>query len=263
MNETGNRRSGNLDDLWAIVDGLPMYARVALDQAPPGAPSVVLVHGLGVSSRYMVPTALRLAPDYRVYAPDLPGFGKSIHPPRALDIAGQADALAAWMAAVGLERAVFLGNSVGCQAIAALAHRHPARLTRAILVGPAFDPAARSALTEIRRVLRDWPHEPLSLDWIVLRDYLAAGPLRIWQTFQFALRYPLAERLAGLAAPTLVVRGGEDPIVPQAWAERATTLLPDGRLVVVPGAGHAVNYDAPAPLVAAVRAFLGSLPCPA
>ncbi len=56
---------------------------------------VVLVHGLVVSSRYMVPTAERLAPHCRVFAPDLPGFGGSEKPPRVLDVAGLSDALSA------------------------------------------------------------------------------------------------------------------------------------------------------------------------
>jgi len=102
-----NKRA-KLDSMWARVDGRRMHARVSRCDEP-RAPNVVLVHGLGVSSHYMVPTALCLAPYCSVYAPDLPGFGKSAHPPRALDIPQMADALDRWMDAVGLRSAAFIG----------------------------------------------------------------------------------------------------------------------------------------------------------
>ena len=64
-----------------------MHARISEGPVPNGNPAVVLVHGLVVSSRYMVPTAELLAAHYRVYAPDLPGFGKSYKPPRVVNVA--------------------------------------------------------------------------------------------------------------------------------------------------------------------------------
>jgi 2-hydroxy-6-oxonona-2,4-dienedioate hydrolase len=96
---------------------------------------VVLVHGLIVSGRYMVPTAELLAAHYRVFVPDLPSFGKSEKPPRTLDVAGLSDSLAAWMGEVGLIRAALVGNPFGCQIIVELAVRHPERVERAVLQG--------------------------------------------------------------------------------------------------------------------------------
>jgi len=72
-----------------------MHARVSEGPTTEGSPTVVLVHGLVVSGRYMLPTLELLAPAFRVYSPDLPGFGKSEKPPRVLDVAGLSDALAA------------------------------------------------------------------------------------------------------------------------------------------------------------------------
>src|SRR4051812_16308430 len=97
-----------------------MHARVATRLAPAQAPRIVLVHGLGVSSRYMIPLAKRLAPFARVEAPDLPGFGLSDAPRATLDTAGLAGALEAWLAARGIEHATFVGNSYGCEIIARL-----------------------------------------------------------------------------------------------------------------------------------------------
>lgn len=61
-----------------------------------------MVHGLVVSSRYMVPTAIRLAPYYHIYVLDLPGFGKSDKPSHVLNITELSDFLVDWMQAIGL-----------------------------------------------------------------------------------------------------------------------------------------------------------------
>lgn len=251
-----NQPRGILGSRWDLVDGLPLHAVVSLNPGNTDCPPVVLVHGLVVSSRYMVPTALRLAPYCRVLAPDLPGFGKSAKPPHILDVPELADALAAWMQVVGLEKAALLGNSFGCQIVAEFAVRYPERIDRAILVGPTVDPRGRSALQQGIRWLLDAPREPMSLMSILVRDYLDAGLRRAFYTFRYALQDHIEEKLPRVQVPTLVVRGARDPIVPQRWAEEATRLLPRGRLAVIPGAAHTVNYGAPLELVRVARPFL-------
>jgi len=64
------------------------------------------------------------------------------------------------------------------------------------------------------------------------------------------------EHLPHVHIPTLVVRGSRDPIVPQEWAEKVNLLLPDSQLVVIEGAGHAVNFDAPDQLVPLIQSFI-------
>jgi pimeloyl-ACP methyl ester carboxylesterase len=73
-----NQRRGQIESKWTVVGGLPMHARVSVEPVPAGSPAIVLVHGLGVASRYMVPTAERLASVYRVYAPDLPDSARAV-----------------------------------------------------------------------------------------------------------------------------------------------------------------------------------------
>ena len=217
---------------------------------------MVLVHGLVVSSRYMVPTAERLAPYCRVFAPDLPGFGRSENPPRVLDVSGLSDALSAWMGEVGLERATLVGNSLGCQIIADLAVRYPGRVERTVLQGPTIDPLGRSVPRQVGRFLLDAPREPLSLFPIELLDLLSAGARRTWRTFRYALADRIEEKLPYMRVPTLVVCGSRDPIAPQRWAKEATELLPMGRLSVIPGAAHAANYGWAAEFARIIREFL-------
>ena len=237
-----------------VVGGVRMHARVSERAA--GGPPVVLVHGLVVSGRYMVPTLERLAPFYPVYAPDLPGFGASGKPARALDIGGLSDALAGWMRGVGLGSAALVGNSMGCQVIAALALRYPELVERVVLQGPTMDPRGRNATSQIWRLLLDTPRESPSLLPIEALDLLRAGVGPSWRTFRYALQDPVAEKLPGVRVPALVVGGSRDPISPQRWAEEVARLLPWGRLVVIPGAAHAANYSAPDEFVREIRPFL-------
>jgi 2-hydroxy-6-oxonona-2,4-dienedioate hydrolase len=248
--------TGKLKTTWTSVGGLRMHARVSEGSSSQGRPAVVLVHGLVVSGRYMVPAAERLAAHYRIYVPDLPGFGKSEKPSRALSVAELSGALEAWMREVGLGRVALVGNSFGCQIIADLAVRHPSRVERAVLQGPTMDPRARAALRQLGRLLLDTPREPPSLLPIELLDYLSAGTARAWRTLRYALEDRIEDNLPRAQMPTLIVRGERDPIAPQRWAEEAARLLPEGWLVVIPGAAHAVNYGAPSEFTRVVRAFL-------
>lgn len=245
-----------LKSIWTNVNGVSMHARLSDVPTPAGALTVVLVHGLSVSSGYMVPTAQRLAPYYRIYAPDLPGFGKSAKPAHVLTVPEQADILARWMEIMQLPAAVLLGNSMGCQIIVDFALRYPERITQAILVGPTMDPRGRTIHQEAFRLLLDMFVEPLSFWFVVGREYLAAGPRRTIQTLKNAFADRIEENLPRMPVPTLVVRGGRDPIVPQNWVEEVDRLLPRSQLEVVPGAAHAVNYNSPEKLVKLVRAFL-------
>ncbi len=114
-----------LHDRWTTVDGLRVFSRVSEAASAGDVPPIVHIHGFGISGRYMLPTATRLAADYPVHVPDLPGHGKSESPARLLGIAGLADALAGYLDAVDVSRAVLLGNSLGCLVAAEFAHRYP------------------------------------------------------------------------------------------------------------------------------------------
>jgi 2-hydroxy-6-oxonona-2,4-dienedioate hydrolase len=110
---TAREITENAESRWVSVRGMRIHARIWDRAAPAGAPSFVLVHGIGVASRDFVRLGARLAPHARAYAVDLPGFGESGKPPRPPGLRQQAETLAAWMDAVGLERATLLANTAG------------------------------------------------------------------------------------------------------------------------------------------------------
>ena len=245
-----------LQSRWDRVGGHTLHSRVSVTPLLHAAPPIVLVHGLGISSLYMVPTAIRLAPLHCVLAPDLPGFGRSSRPDEVLSISALADALAAWMKVLDLQRVVLVGNSLGCQIIADFATRHGHHIHAAVLAGPTMDRHGRTAGQQLGRWLVDWTQEPPSLAAAHLRDYARAGLRRVWKTFRYALHDAVEEKFPALSAPTLVVRGARDPIVPQRWAEEVTASLPAGELKVIPGAPHVVNYTTPLEFTRVIEEFL-------
>lgn len=242
---------------WVHVGGRQLHYRIPHERPTPDRPTIIMVHGLAVSSRYMLPTALQLASSYHVYVPDLPGYGKSEKPDRYQNLDEMADTLAEWMTALALPPAVLVGNSLGCQIIAHFAVRHPLRIQSAILLGPTMDVRARTARQEIGRWLVNSPFEPLSLYPIVLRDCLDIGFRRFVVTFRYGLQDSIEAYLPHMHIPTLVVRGSRDTVVPQRWAEHVTRMLPQGKLVVLPKAAHDVNYNSPVELSKVIHAFLG------
>lgn len=247
---------GYVGERWVTAGEHRIFTRVGLGTPPSERVPVVLVHGAVISSLYMIPTLARLAPEFPVFAPDLPGYGASSSPRRTLSVSELADALRLWMDAMGLKRAAMLGNSLGCQVIADLAARHPERVERLVLVGPTLEPDSRSAEEVVARLLMDIPRERLSQLPMHVLDHLRAGPLRVIGTMHVALADRIEANLARVTAPTLIVRGERDPIVSHEWAECLARLSRADRLLEIAAAPHALNYSAPDVLVSEIRRFL-------
>jgi 2-hydroxy-6-oxonona-2,4-dienedioate hydrolase len=244
-----------MQDLWIEVKGLRTFARISLHPAAGRLP-VVLVHGYGMSSRYMAPIAGLLAVEHTVYAPDLPGHGRSGNPQNPLAIPALAEHLRAWMDAAGIGRAAFLGNSMGCQVLAELAACHPGQVDRLILVAPTVEPSARTFRRQLPRFVKDAAAERFSLLLLGGREFSRMGLWRLYREMKAAFADRIEDKLPRIPAPSLVVRGERDAVVPQGWAEEVARGLRDGELRVIQGEGHALNYSAAGKLMAVIRPFL-------
>ncbi|WP_227440104.1 alpha/beta fold hydrolase [Methylobacterium sp. W2] len=247
---------GRLEARQIRVDGRTMHARVSLDAVPGDRIPVILVHGLGMSSRYMIPLAKHLAPHFEVYAPDLPGFGLSEMPRRTLTVRELADALAAFMTAIGVKRAAFVGNSLGCEVLVELALVHPQLVDRLVLQGPTPDPEARNLVRQVIGFLAIAPFERWSLAWVALSDYARAGIGRYILTLRSMVDNRIGEKALRVEQPTLVVWGTRDYIVPHAFVVSLASSLPRGRFAVIPGAAHGINYSHPEAFTAVLLPFL-------
>lgn len=241
---------------WAPVHGLRLHVRSR--PAPAGHPWVLL-HGLAVSHRYLMPTAAALtgAP---VYVPDLPGFGLSGRPRQVYDVARHCAAIAAWLDAAGVAGARVLGNSFGCQVAVELAVRRPDLVGALVLVGPTVDPAAPTAAGQVRRGLVDLAWEDPRQAGIVAADVRDAGVRRILATLRLSVRHRIDHRLPLVQAPVLFLRGEHDRIAPTPWIAQAAGLTPDSTTGVVPGAAHNAITTAGAVVARQALTFADRLP---
>src|SRR3989442_5593656 len=169
--DAGNARP--LRRVWTDTAAGRMHARVGGDGIS-GTP-VVLVHGMIISGRYMVPTAEELAPLCSVYAIDLPGYGDSVKPREILGLPELADALAAWMDAMRFPAAHLVANSFGCQVLAEFALRHARRVDRLVFQWPPVGPKARTVRHQLGRPLQNSSLETTGLGRFTLVDYVNAG----------------------------------------------------------------------------------------
>jgi pimeloyl-ACP methyl ester carboxylesterase len=237
---------------WTKVEplGIEMHARAWFGPRTDRSP-IVMVHGLGLSSRSTVPLGRRLAArGYDVLAPDMPGFGKSPKPAGAKQPAGpnvreQADQLLMWMDACGISRATLFGNSVGSQVVTDLAVRFPHRVDRLILKGPAPDPKYRNFPTQYARAMINMPYEAPSFNAVLQLEYSSGGMVRMVQHGIRTVDDRIETKLPHVQARTLVIRGENDKALSQEWAEEVARLLPDSRMAVIHGAAHNVQYTAP------------------
>jgi len=205
----------------------------------------VLLHGLVISSLYMIPLAECIAKTHEVHALDLPGFGRSEGPPDVLSIPQLADWVWAWMSEVGLEQAHVVGNSLGCEIAAHLAVKAPERVATLTLIGPTLDPDAFAVIKQTLRLLQDALHEPLRLWMNWAFDFCRAGVRRAIGTTRGMFLDHIEDQLPHITARTLVIRGGIDPTAPQSAALTMTQLLADGELLVIEGEPHCVHYTNP------------------
>ena len=255
-------QTGPLVGRWYETAHGRLFARVAAGGGSSASAPVLLVHGVIVSSRYLVPLAVELSRRFPVVVPDLPGSGLSERPASPPTLAGLADAAMACARAAGHDRVALVGNSFGAQVAVEAAIRHPARVERLVLLDPTTDPAARELTRQYVRWQRNAPDEHLSVVPVMARDVVDAGPRHAAHLLRLMLSDRIDAKLPLVRAPTLVVRGGRDRVVPAGWARAAAALLPHGRLTVLPGYAHMPHWSGPLALAPVLGDFLAGATSP-
>jgi pimeloyl-ACP methyl ester carboxylesterase len=226
------------------------------------APVMMHLHGFGLSGRYLVPTAERLAGEFHTLVPDLPGFGRSGRALQPLDVPDLAVAAADFMDDRKLEVATLVGNSMGCPVICEFARRHPDRIDRAILVSPAGGLHNQPLQRAITQLARDGVREPTRLMPVAVPDYLRFGVPSTLRLFRALTQFPALERMLQLEVPTLVVVGDRDPLMPSPARIKEIAAQYDAlaALVVIEGAAHAINFSHPGELANVIRLFMADEP---
>jgi pimeloyl-ACP methyl ester carboxylesterase len=222
----------------------------------PGTRTFVLVHGIGVSSRYFRPLAARLAKHGCVYLVDLPGYGAAPDPRRDVTIADHADVLAGFLDQLQIDDPVIVGHSWGAQVVSMLAERHPGIPRTVVMLSPTLEPPARTAWRATGRLLLDATREPPVVFGIAVTDYLVRCGLRyLLRQMRHMLADRPEERVPEHRAHTLVVNGDRDPIVSSPWAQALADLHPDGEFREVQGP-HVIMHTEPATIAQHIVRFV-------
>jgi len=250
----------NLQEQWAICGGLPIHFWTSRNAEYPGGPTLIHLHGFGISGSYLLPTADLLAAEYRSFVPDLPGYGRSIHPERVLSISDLAEAVVQFMDVVGVDTATLIGNSMGCIVAIETARIVPERIERLVLVSPAGGRYNRPIFKGVAQLALDGLRESPRMFTIAVPDYLRFGLINAGRLFWQMIHYPTVDRFRETEAETLVIVGERDPLVSEERIVEGTKVNTRIQIVRVGGAAHAINYSHPAKLAHLVRSFLQDEP---
>ena len=265
------------------VDGLSMHY---LDWGNSAKPTIVLLHGMRGHAHSWDDVSEALSPDFHVLALDQRGRGLTDW---AKDGDYGIDAfvgdLVGFTRAVGLEKFILMGHSMGARNSMAFADKHADMLEKLVLseFGPQINPKGGQ---RIAKELIDVPEEFDTLDdaiaYMAPFNRYASEPVMYRREFysskelpngKIGWRYDLEIRearrrgdpvvplelwpaLPKITCPTLVVRATETDVLDLDVAERMIETLPDGRLVEIERAEHMVFEDNPEDFIAAVRGFL-------
>jgi len=253
------------------VDGRRVHL---VDIGEGAAVPVLFVHGLGGRWQNWLENIPRFARGRRVVALDLPGFGRSQLPTARISIAGYAAALERVCDLLELESVVVVANSMGGAIAAQLAALAPARVQRLVLVSAAaisitsFNPVPTAAVfaalartpigTPVGRqaILRRRRARHLAFAAVVRHPTLIA-PDMLWELVggldaagaagaaAALIANELRNDLAKIAAPTLLIHGRDDMLVPVADSVWLAGELPDARLEIFEDTGHLAMVERP------------------
>lgn len=260
------------------VQGRAVFATTGGRAFDAALPAIVFLHGVAMDHSVWALQTRFLAPrGQAVLAPDLPGCGRSAGP--HLDsIAALADWTVALLDAVGVQRAMLVGHSMGGLIALETAARHPARV-RALALVATMAPMAVQA--DFMALARAGDHRALELmnDWSAGRRMHVGGQVQpgLWQigaalrTTEQAPPGALAAGLAACAAyaggpaaaaaiacPTTIILGERDQMTPLSRALPFARTIPGADVQVLPGAGHMLPLERPDDVLAGLRRMAAS-----
>jgi pimeloyl-ACP methyl ester carboxylesterase len=295
MNQMSTGKPGSSGPSAFAVRHLDLHGHQVSYRMAGQGPAIVLVHGLALSSttwRYVMPA---LAERYTVVAPDLLGHGKSGKPRGDYSLGAFASGIRDLLVALDIERATFVGHSLGGGIAMQLAYQFPERCDRLVLVASGglgkevngllravslpgaeyvlpviFTPWIRERAEWVGGVFRrlGWqPNPSLEQAW---GSYTALGSRSAQEAFVHTVRSVIdiaGQRVSAwdrlyLASrlPTLIVWGEDDRVIPVAHAHHTHEAIPGSRIAVLPGAGHFLPFEQPAWFTDVLLDFLETFP---
>jgi pimeloyl-ACP methyl ester carboxylesterase len=251
-----------------VASGLYYYAFQGgeLESLP-----VVLIHGAGGNHLYW-PLELRRLPGYRIFALDLPGHGKSAGQGHQ-SIGAYVGTVLEWLGAMSLNRAVFVGHSMGGAIAMGLGIHYPEHVLGLGLVASGsrlrVDPEllmSTSSPTTFTKAIDFIIEESFSpstdaqLVEIATKRLAETRPSVLYGDFLACDTFDVVDQLKQIRKPTLLVCGGEDKMTPPRYSQHIAGEIPGARLEIIPQAGHMVMLEQPVAVATALARFLAEIP---
>ncbi|GAB3416851.1 alpha/beta fold hydrolase [Flindersiella endophytica] len=246
-----------------------------IEQGDPGGSPVVLLHAWAESSASFDRLLPLLPAGLRLLAPDLRGHGHADRPADGYTLAEIATDVEAFLDAASVRSAVLLGSSSGGYVAQQVAVSAPDRVAGLVLVGAPRSLQGRPPFAEEVERLTDpvdraWVRD--SLAWFpvfhevpawYVEDRIDDGaqmPAHVWRASLAGLCAAVPPTEAGtITAPTIVIWGGRDDLLPREDAERLRAAIPGSRLAVYDDTGHLVLWEQPERVARDAAALVASV----
>jgi pimeloyl-ACP methyl ester carboxylesterase len=271
---------------------LPSGVRIAYTDEGTGPETLIFIHGLGSYLPAWDKNVAELSRHYRCIAIDLPGYGKSAKTGVTAGMASYANDVLALMDALQLEQATLIGHSMGGQIAITAAVKEPQRIKHLILAAP----AGVETFTEQQKQLFKTTVTPESVQKTTPEQvaanfkanfhqmpndvqYMIDDRLKMAESAEFGaystvvagsvtamVDEPVYEQLPQVQVPTLIIFGAQDALIPnrylnpslttQTVAETGRDRIPNSQLVMLPEAGHFLQFEQAEAFNRAIRDFL-------
>lgn len=232
---------------------------------------IIILHGWNLSGKRFAPLAEALIKrGFRVFAPDLPGFGDEPPPQRPWHVVDYAEFVQRYIRRHHIVRPIVIGHSFGGRVALKLTQLYPEVVPLLVLTGaPGFSPVPKKRLlfflllSKIGGFIFSLPPLSLFADWARrwlyyiagAREFIRAeGPMR--ETFKHVVQDDLSSAMESVSVPCLLLWGEYDVIVPPAIARRMQEVIPRAELKLIPEADHGVPFKNPDVFVPYVSAFI-------
>lgn len=251
-----------------------------LEGGPEEAPVLLLLHGFGGDKDNWTRFSATLTDDYRIIAPDLPGFGDSERQQdRDYSLSAQRDWLAGFAEALDLDSFHLAGNSMGGHIAALYTHRHPQQVESVALLNNAGvessnpsevllavergeNPLLVSSPEDFERLLHLLSYKQPFVPWpakgVLARTAFedSAFNRRIFDRYMEDRSIGLEPLLGHIKQPVLIIWGEFDRVLDVSAVDVMRPLLPQAKIVIMKETGHIPMLERPAETAAHYRAFL-------
>lgn len=245
------------------------------EQGDPEGEAVVFLHAYADSWFSYARVLPLLSPEYHALAPDQRGHGDSDKPECCYSVDDFAADVDAFMKAVGIEEATLVGDSSGGLIAQRVALDYPHRVGRLVLIGSPttlVDNAAVGAAREEILALEDPVPPGFVREFVLgtfrnpvpevfLEEAVAQSlkvPARVWRAYyeDILLKVDDTSRFGEIGAPTLILWGEQDALLPREEQERRAAEIPNATLKVYPETGHLAHWVRPDLVARDLEAFL-------